>query len=140
MRYLVVATAGDLDAKVHKRFGHADVFLVVDSETLEFTVMKGVGHEEPHHGIGRFDGKGINRVIVGNIGPEAFKDVRAVGWEVFLCRNMTVREAIKKVHSGELSPLEAATMKQSIHEGQAHDAHGKLPTAQGRGEVTTKDK
>ena len=125
MKYLVAATAASLDAKVHKRFGHADVFLVVDSETFEFTAVKGVGHEEPHHGIGRFDGKGIKRVIVGNIGPEAFKNVQAVGWDVYLCHNMTVREAIEKVQSGKLSPLEAPTMKHSIHEGKSHGAHGK---------------
>jgi predicted Fe-Mo cluster-binding NifX family protein len=124
MKYLVAATAADLGAQVHKRFGHADAFLVVDPETLEYTAFSGVGHEEPHHGIGRFDGKGIERVIIGNIGPEAFKDVRAVGWEVYLCRNMTVREAIERVQSGELSPIEGPTMKHSVHEG-----HG-----QGKGE------
>lgn len=122
MRYLVAATAGDLNAGIHKRFGHADFFLIVDPETFKFTVWKGTGHEEPRHGIGRFENEGIERVIVGNIGPEAFKDVQAVGWEVYLCRGMTVREAVEKIHSGQISPLKGPTMKQSIHEGR--NLHG----------------
>jgi predicted Fe-Mo cluster-binding NifX family protein len=120
MKYLVAAKAADLDAQVHKRFGHADVFLVVDPETLDYTVFPGVGHDEPHHGIGRFRTENIERVIVGNIGPEAFKDIQAVGWEVYLCRAMTVRDAIKEIQSGKLSPLEAPTMKHSIEEGHGH--------------------
>lgn len=134
MKYLVAAKAANLDAEIHKRFGHADVFLVVDSETLEFNATQGVGHDEPHHGIGRFDGKGIKRVIVGNIGPEAFKDVQAVGWEVYLCRAMTVREAIEKVHSGQVSPLEGPTLKRSISEGQSHHEEGWHRRGLGRGQ------
>ena len=120
MKYLVAATAADLNANVHKRFGHADVFLIVDSETFAFEAFPGVGHDEPNHGIGRFERSGIERVIVGNIGPEAFKDVRAVGWEVYLCRAMTVREAVEQVQSGQISPLETPTMKHSVRDGKNH--------------------
>ena len=120
MNYLVAATGADLDAKVHKRFGHAGVFLSVDSETLAFEAFPGVGHDEPQHGIGRFARKGIERVIVGNIGPEAFKDVQEIGWEIYLCRAMTVREAIESVQAGKLSPLKESTLKRSIHEGSVH--------------------
>ena len=132
MKYLVAATAADFDAKVHKRFGHADVFLIVDSETFEFTTVQGIGHDEPRNGIARLEGKGIERAIVGNIGPEAFEDVRAVGWEVYLCRAMTVREAMEKVNSGKLSPLEAPTMKRSFHEGQSHKTHERNMRGSGR--------
>ena len=125
MKYLVAATAADLDADVHKRFGHAEAFLVVDSETFEYSAFSGVGHDEPHHGIARFEGKGIERVIVGNIGPGAFQDVCEMGWEIYLCRSMTVREAIERVNSGAISPLKQPTMKHSIHEGQEHGSHGK---------------
>ncbi|MBU1936456.1 hypothetical protein KKG05_03590 [bacterium] len=122
MKYLVAAIAVDLNANVHKRFGHANVFLIVDSETLAYEAYPGVGHDEPNHGIGRFAQSGVERVIVGNIGPEAFKDVRAVGWEIYLCRAMTVREAIEKVQSGQMSPLKAPTMKHSVHGGRNHQS------------------
>ena len=118
MKYLVAANAANLDAKVHKRFGYADDFLVVDPETLEYVAYPGVGHNEPLHGIGKLQKEGIERVIVGNIGPEAFQDVKGAGWEVYLCRGMTVREAVEKVHSGQFIPIEKPTMKQSVHKGR----------------------
>lgn len=133
MKYLVAATAADLGAQVHKRFGHADAFLVVDPETLEYTAFPGVGHEEPHHGIGRFQKENVGRVIVGNIGPAAFEDIQEAGWEVYVCRSMTVREAIERVHSGEVSPAKRPTMKHSVREGHDHGTGGKHSSGPARG-------
>jgi predicted Fe-Mo cluster-binding NifX family protein len=133
MKYLVAATAADLGAQVHKRFGHADAFLVVDPETLEYTTFPGVGHEEPHHGIGRFRKEDIGRVIVGNIGPGAFEDVQEAGWEVYVCRSMSVREAIERVHSGEIPPVQGPTMKHSVREGHDHDTGGQHSSGSKRG-------
>lgn len=121
MKYLIATDGTDLEAKIAKRFGHSAYFMVVDPESEEFEVFAGVGHDEPAHGIGRFQDSGIERVILGNVGPEAFKDLQNAGWPAFLCRNMTVREALEKVKNGELEPLSEPTAKRSIH--SARDPH-----------------
>ncbi len=117
MNYLVAASEPILDAKISKRFGHSEYFLIVDSETLSFEAIKGIGHDQPRHGIDRFKKHNIERLIVGNIGPGAFLDVKAMGWGLFSCIGLTVAEAIVKVGNGEVSELTTSTMRKSIHSG-----------------------
>jgi len=123
-KYLVAASAPDMDAKIAKRFGHAEYHLIVDPETLEFESATGSGEDQPSQGVYRFRDKGINKVIVGNIGPGAYNQVKAVGLEIFSCIGMTVRDAVDKVHKGEVRPLDAPTMKVSIHEGMKNGIGG----------------
>ncbi len=115
MKYLIAATDSKLEAKVSKRFGHSEYFLVVDSETLSFEAIKGVGHDQQRYGVERFSIYNIERLIVGNIGPGAFVNVKDMGWALFSCIGLTVNEAIAKVHYGEVSELIAPTMKKSVH-------------------------
>ena len=122
MKYLIASSGADLDAKVAKRFGHAEYFIVYDSQSKSYETFPGVGHDEPAHGIGRFKDQEIEGVIIGNIGPEAFQDVTRSGWKVFLGRNMIVQDALEKVENGEILPLEGPTVKKSFHSG--HQSHG----------------
>ncbi|MDP8240332.1 MAG: NifB/NifX family molybdenum-iron cluster-binding protein [Candidatus Hatepunaea meridiana] len=115
MRYLIAALTPDLDAKVHRRFGGAEYYIVIDSELTELSFITGKGEDQPTHGIGRFLHMGIERVIVGNIGPNAFRQIRQVGWSMYSCHGMTVREAVEKVENGSIPPLKAPTMKVSVH-------------------------
>ena len=117
MKYLVAASENNLDAKVSKRFGHAEYFLIVDPVSLEFDYKPGVGHDEPSHGIGRFSGYNIKAVIVNNIGPGAFENVCDAGWQVYSCPGSTIREAVEKVRNNQVPALTAPTMKKSIHTG-----------------------
>ncbi len=120
MKFLVAATAPDLDAKIHKRFGGADYYIVIDPDTQKYSAIQGKGEDEPTHGISQFVGLDIGTVIVGNIGPAAFRDSVKMGWSVYSCHGMTVREAIEKVQSGQISPLKAPTMKRSVRRGRNH--------------------
>ena len=117
MRYLIAATAPNLEAKIAKRFGHAPYFLVLDPETHRFEAIKGPDEKEPSYGISRFTGKDIERVILGNIGPHAFRDLITAGWEIYACIGMSVKDAVDKVRKGEVAPLRAPTMKHSIRPG-----------------------
>ena len=123
MKYLVASINPDLDSKISKRFGHSDFFLVVDSENFEFEVISGVGHDEASYSIARFSGRDVKGVIVVNIGPGAFKDVRNAGWLVYSCPGLTVREAVEKVRLGSVPALTAPTMKHSVHSGKKGTGH-----------------
>lgn len=132
MRYLIASSGADLNAKVSNRFGHAEYFIVLDSETGQFEAVPGVGHDEAAHGIDRFKKQNIEKVIVGNIGPGAFQDLKDHGWTAYLCRNMTINQAVEQVEKGAIPALEESTLKKSIH--SARDAHGRHHEhGQGRG-------
>jgi len=114
-KYLVASSGDTLDSKVSGRFGHSGYFLIIDPQTMEFKVFKGIGKDEYMQGIGKFVNLGIKKVITGNIGPSAYNDVISSGCTVYICRNMTVREAVKKVENGDVPVLNEATLKESIH-------------------------
>jgi len=114
-KYLVASSGETLDSKVSGRFGHSGYFLIIDPQTMEFKVFPGIGKDEYMQGIGKFVNLGIKKVITGNIGPSAYNDVISSGCTVYICRNMPVREAIKKVENGDVPVLKEPTLKESIH-------------------------
>lgn len=118
-KYLVAANGSGLDAKVSARFGHAAYYLIVEPETMEFAALPGVGEDEPSPPVGQFVTEGLSSVITANIGPGAYADIAASGLRAYICRGMTVREAVEKVRSGEMAPAPKPTMERSIQEMQS---------------------
>ncbi|MDP8239315.1 MAG: NifB/NifX family molybdenum-iron cluster-binding protein [Candidatus Hatepunaea meridiana] len=125
MKYLVTATEPSLDAKIHKRFGHASYYLIVDPETMEFSAIRGGGEKEPFRGLDSFQGMNIGRIIVGNIGPGAFTNCANFGWTVYSCHGMKVREAVEKVKNDLVPPITTSTLKISVSsaQGKRHYKH-----------------
>lgn len=118
MEKILVASSGNtLDAKVSGRFGHASYFLAVDPATMDYEAFQGVGKDESPE-VMRHIQSGIRNVIVGNIGPANYDELRACGCKVYLCRNMQVDEAVQKVYRGEIQPMDAPTLKDSIYSAQ----------------------
>lgn len=117
MRYLIAATAPNLEAKIAKRFGHAPFYLILNPETYDFAAIAGPGEDEPSYRIGRFSSKGVERVILGNVGPQAFDNLVSAGWSVYSCIGLSVKEAVDRVRNDVVPVLEAPTMKRSIQSG-----------------------
>ncbi|OPX23757.1 MAG: hypothetical protein B1H03_00600 [Planctomycetales bacterium 4484_113] len=115
-KYLVAAKGSGLDAKVSPRFGHAPYYLIVEPETMEFRALPGVGEDEASPPVAQFATEGLTTVITANIGPGAYADIQASGLRAYICRGMTVREAVEKVRSGEIVPAAEPTMERSIQE------------------------
>jgi predicted Fe-Mo cluster-binding NifX family protein len=114
-KYLVASSGDTLDAKVSGRFGHAVYFIVVDPLTMEFKAFPGIQADESGLNIKQFITRDIKRVIVGNIGPSSFDEMVSSGYTLYLCRNMTVYQAVEKVRNGDVEPLKYPTLKDSIH-------------------------
>jgi len=117
LKYLIAASAPSLDAKIAKRFGHAPFYLILDPETYDFAAIAGPGEDEPSYKIGRFTGRGVDRVILGNVGPQAFNSLVSAGWSVYSCIGLSVKDAVDRVHKDIVPVLEAPTMKRSIQSG-----------------------
>ena len=114
-KYLAASSGDQLDSKISGRFGHAKYFLLVDPSSMDYEVIPGVAPDEERPGMSRLTEKGAGRVLTGNIGPSSFHELRSEGLQVYLCRGMTVSDAVQKVEDGDLSPLEEPTLKESLH-------------------------
>lgn len=118
--YLAAATGETLDSKVSGRCGHARFFLLVNPDRMEAESIRGT-EKDARHRIEEILSPAVSRIIVGNIGPALFQRLTTSGCIVFLCRNMSVRDAIEKVSGGQIPPLNAPTLKESIHSGRKID-------------------
>ena len=121
MMYLIATNGSDLDSKTAKRFGHANTFLLVNGDTMEFKVVDRQWDDVPQHMVDALLSMNVEVVISGNIGPDAFERLNANNIKVYICRSMTGREAIEKVIAGDCLPAEKSTLKRSIHENRRNN-------------------
>ncbi|MCF7916605.1 MAG: NifB/NifX family molybdenum-iron cluster-binding protein [Candidatus Omnitrophica bacterium] len=108
MKICITAEGDNLDSKIDPRFGRAQYFLILDteSEDLEAIQNRNVGGMG---GVGVQSGqliseKGVKVVLTGNVGPNAYKTLEAAGIEVISGVSGIVRENIEKYKQGEFKP------------------------------------
>jgi len=114
MKICLSATTENLDSQLDPRFGRCPYLLIVDSETMNFEAI-------PNMAAGETGGagiraaqiiadKGVKVVITGNVGPNAFGALSAVGIEIITGVSGTVREAVEKYKKGVLGRTGAPTV------------------------------
>ena len=126
MKICVTATAGDLNAQVDPRFGRCQYFVIVDSETMAFEAMANEAIAAPG-GAGiqaaqTMVNKGVDVVISGNIGPNAFQVLSTAGVKIATGAYGTVQEATEMYKSGKLGETGASTV--AAHAGMGATAPG----------------
>jgi predicted Fe-Mo cluster-binding NifX family protein len=115
MKICVSAVADSLDGQVDPRFGRCPYFVVVDSETMEFEAI-------PNIASGQMGGagiqaaqtvasKGVNVVLTGNVGPNAFQALSAAGIRVLTGVFGTVKEAVERFKRGEFKEAGSPTVR-----------------------------
>ena len=114
MKICVTATAGDLNAQVDPRFGRSQYFVIVDSDTMAFEAMANEAMNAPG-GAGiqaaqAMVNKGVNVVVSGNMGPNAFQVLSTAGVKVATGAYGTVKEAVEMYKSGKLSETGTSTV------------------------------
>ena len=85
MRIGVLADGPDLGSEVSEDFGHAPFFLIVDSETLDFTVVENEFMDAEGAGMKvaqAIVGIGVEAVVVGGIGTHGFNILNNAGIDV----------------------------------------------------------
>ncbi len=123
MLILIGSDGNKLESPIAKRFGHADYFIVYNTETKSFEVFENIDEGHNHKNLHQFLDKGVEAFIVGNIGPHAFELVNTPKSKVYLARKMSVQEAIDKFLKGELQLLTEPTAKKSIGHGKEDKHH-----------------
>jgi len=98
MKIGVVAEGESLDSFIADDFGHAPFFLIVDSETLDYEVVK-------NEYMNSLEGAGmkvadaiislkVDAVITGGIGPHGYDKLTGAGIKVSFDEEGTVEEGI----------------------------------------------
>ena len=125
MKIAVSAIGQDLDAQVDPRFGRCQYFLIIDLDSMEFeSLANDSAAASGGAGIAAAQmiiGKGIEAVLTGNCGPNAFGVLDSAGIKVFTGVSGTVREAIENYRAGKLQASSQATA--SAHSGMGRGKH-----------------
>jgi predicted Fe-Mo cluster-binding NifX family protein len=119
MKIAVTANGADLDAPTSPVFGRCPTYILVDTETIQYEAVAnpavsaggGAGVQAAQFVIER----GVQAVVTGNVGPNAFGVFQAAGTPVYLFKGGTVRQAVEAYKGGRLSPASSATV--SAHAG-----------------------
>ncbi len=116
MKIAVTAQGKELSSEIDTRFGRARWLIVVDTEADDFHAEDNKVNLNAAQGAGIQTGRnianlGVEAVITGNMGPNAFKTLTAAGIKVFLAQNQTVQEAIDALKMGNLKELDQANVE-----------------------------
>jgi predicted Fe-Mo cluster-binding NifX family protein len=116
MKVAVTAVEKDLTSQVDPRFGRAKYIIVVDTETGNFSINDNTLNLNAAQGAGIQTGRnvanlGVEAVITGNVGPNAYKTLNAAGVKIFLSEKQTVLEAIESFKGGKLKEADNANVE-----------------------------
>jgi predicted Fe-Mo cluster-binding NifX family protein len=113
MKIIITATSDKIDQPFSPRFGRADYFFLVDSETREAEAF-GNPAADARGGAGPqavqfLANKGAEVVISGRYGPSAFTALQAAGIKAYIASSGTVSEVLQQFLDGALEKTSAAT-------------------------------
>ena len=116
MKVAVTAQGNELSSEIDLRFGRAKWLIVVDTETGDFEGHNNVVNLNAVQGAGIQTGQnianlGVEAVITGNVGPNAFKTLNVAGVKIFLAEKQTVQEAINSFKAGKLKEVNQANVE-----------------------------
>ncbi|GEM_PF-189178 len=95
-----------MDAQVDPRFGRCSYFIIVNTDSMAMEVLPNLSAQSAH-GAGvqaaqTVANTGIEAVITGIIGPNAYQVLSAAGIKIVTGASGTVREVIEQYKSGRL--------------------------------------
>jgi len=106
-----------LEDRVDPRFGRAAGFVIVDPATLDFEYRDNGAGQVRAQGAGIQAAEtvaraGVTAVLTGYVGPKALQALAAAGIRVAQnMENISVREAVERYNSGDMSWTQASQAK-----------------------------
>lgn len=128
MKLAVSSKGKDFDSEVDPRFGRCPYFLVVDTETMNFEALSnesamasgGAGIQAAQD-VAK---AGVDVVLTGNIGPNAFQTLKAAEIKVITGVIGTVRETVEKYKSTGLEETKISTVDSHFGEKENKETTG----------------
>ena len=116
MKVVVTSQGKELSSEIDPRFGRAQWLLLVDTQTEVSGAYDNTVNLNIAQGAGIQTGQnvanlGVNAVITGNVGPNAFKTLSAANVKVFLSKAKTAQEALNLFEAGELEEVKQANVE-----------------------------
>lgn len=113
MKIAVTAQKEGTGAEVDPRFGRAECFFIIDSDTHEISYVDNKQNTQAMQGAGIQAAKtiinsGCGAIITGNIGPKAFATLNSAGIDIYVGVKGTVEDAVERCIKGQLKKSEAA--------------------------------
>ena len=106
MKIAISAMGATLDTEIDPRFGRCQYFIIVDPDTMNFeTLNNSSGMGSGGAGISTAQliaGKGVEAILTGNCGPNAYQVLSAAGIKVITGVSGKVKDAIQSYKSGKL--------------------------------------
>ena len=107
MKIAVTSTGKTLDSQIDPRFGRAAYFVIVDTETMDFSVVENesvaVGGGAGISSAKVVIDSGAQAVLAGNFGPNAQRTLSTAGMKLYAGATGTVVEAVELFKSGKLT-------------------------------------
>ena len=105
MKIAVSAAAPELDAEVDPRFGRCQYFIIVDPQSMEFEALDN-SNAIASGGAGistaqMIASKGVEVVLTGNCGPNAYQTLSAAGIKVITGVSGRIKDAIEAFKAGK---------------------------------------
>ena len=114
MKIAISATGPGLDVEVDPRFGRCQYFIIADPETMEFeAVDNSSAMAAGGAGISAgqaIAGKGVQAVLTGNCGPNAYQVLSSAGIQVITGVSGSVKDAIEGYQSGKFRASASANV------------------------------
>ena len=114
---LSITSQGEKPADaVDLRFGRARYLIVVNTETGDCAAHDNAVNLNAAQGAGIQTARnaaelGVEAVITGNVGPNAFKTLNAAGIKIYLAGQQTVQDAVELFKKGELKEVSGANVE-----------------------------
>jgi len=137
MKIAISATGPTLDAEVDPRFGRCQYFIIVDPETMQFEAIEnssamaagGAGISTAQ----MIAGKGVQAVMTGNCGPNAYQVLSAAGIQVITGVSGKVKDAIQSYKSGQFQASSEPNVPDHFGMGSGPGMGGGMGMGMGQG-------
>ncbi|MBN1161025.1 MAG: NifB/NifX family molybdenum-iron cluster-binding protein [Dehalococcoidales bacterium] len=106
MKIIITSTAPNLDAEIDPRFGRCQYFIIVDPDTMQFEALENssatAGGGAGISAAQSIVDKGIEALLTGNCGPNAYQVLSGAGIKVITGVTGKVKDAVENYKSGKL--------------------------------------
>ena len=137
MKIALSATAPGLDAEVDPRFGRCQYFIIVDPQTMQFETLDN-SNAMAAGGAGistaqMIASKGVEVVLTGNCGPNAYQTLSAAGIQVINGVSGKIRDAVEAFKAGKFQSSAQASVASHYGVGTGMGSGMGMGRGMGRG-------
>ena len=116
MRIAVTSRDKELTSEMDPRFGRAEFFIIVETDTMEHEVVPNTQNLALPQGAGIQAGKtlienNVDILITGNCGPKAFKVLGAAGIKIIVGASGRVCDAVARFNEGDFKVAQSANVE-----------------------------